>query len=363
MISNIELQRYTRHIILPELGVEGQIKLKNAKVMVVGAGGLGCPVLQYLAAAGVGNIGIVDFDVVSISNLQRQILYSETHIGEKKVLCAAEAIAKINPFVNVQTFDVKLTNKNALGLLSDYDIVVDGTDNFTTRYIINDACYLLKKPLVFGAIFKFEGQVTVFNLTPESPTYRSVYPDAPQPGTVPNCTEIGVIGILPGIIGCIQASEVIKIITGIGQPLDGRIFYYDSLDQSVFIIDIKGGAENTSKIQLNETEFVKFDYNFNCEINSVGEIKSITAIDFNLNYSAYRIIDIRELYEQPKLQMPSVEQMPLSTFNFGSFNRTDQPVIVVCQKGFRSKDLIIELLKLNPTFDLYNLEGGIESLF
>ncbi|NDP21999.1 MAG: molybdopterin-synthase adenylyltransferase MoeB [Paludibacter sp.] len=362
MLSIIEFQRYNRHIVLPELGVEGQIKLKNAKVMVIGAGGLGCPVLQYLAAAGVGNIGIVDFDVVSISNLQRQILYSETQIGKKKALCAAEAIAKINPLVNVQTFDVRITNKNALDLLSDYDIVVDGTDNFTTRYIINDACYLLKKPLVFGAIFKFEGQVTVFNLTPESPTYRSIYPVAPQPGTVPNCSEIGVIGILPGIIGCIQASEVIKVITGIGQPLDGRIFYYDNLDQSVFTIDIRGGSENTSKIQPTENEFFKYDYNFNCEIDSGYEIKSITATDFNLNYTAYRIVDIRELYEQPKLQIPSVEQMPLSTFNVGSFVQTDQPVIVLCQKGIRSKNLIIKLLSLHPTLDVYNLEGGIESL-
>src|ERR1035437_2494874 len=223
-----EKRRYARHIILPEIGLEGQQKLKQAKVLVVGAGGLGCPVLQYLTAAGVGTLGIIDFDTVDESNLQRQVLYSTEDIGKHKAAIAKEKLEKQNPDINLVSHVAHLTSANALEIISQYDIVVDGSDNFATRYLVNDACVILNKVLVFGSIFKFEGQVSVFNYK-GGPTYRCLYPEAPAEGDVPNCAEIGVLGVLPGIVGTLQANEVIKIITGIGDILSGKLLTLDAL--------------------------------------------------------------------------------------------------------------------------------------
>ena len=222
-LSPEENIQYSRHLILNEIGEIGQKKLKASKVLVIGAGGLGCPILQYLTAAGVGTIGIVDFDTVDKTNLQRQILYTHKDIGAFKAEVAANRLAELNPFVNFKIYVEKLTNKNASNLFSSYDIVVDGSDNFPTRYLINDAAVLANKPVVFGSIYKFEGQVTVFNYQ-NGPTYRCLFPNPPQPSTVPNCSEIGVLGVLPGIIGSIQANEVIKIICEIGQVLSGWVY-------------------------------------------------------------------------------------------------------------------------------------------
>src|SRR6202142_3023186 len=227
-LSKDEILRYSRHLIMPEVGMEGQLKLKAAKVALIGTGGLGAPLGMYLAAAGIGRIGLVDFDVVDFTNLQRQVIHGTKDVGKKKLESAAETMLDINPYVQIDRHEVALTSENALEILKDYDIVVDGTDNFPPRYLVNDACVLLKKPNVYGSIFRFEGQATVFAY-PGGPCYRCLYPEPPPPGLVPSCAEGGVLGILPGTIGLIQATETVKLILGIGEPLVGRLLLYDAL--------------------------------------------------------------------------------------------------------------------------------------
>ena len=227
-LSNVEVARYSRHLIMPEVGMEGQLKLKAASVLCIGAGGLGSPVALYLAAAGVGRIGIVDFDVVDYSNLQRQIIHGTPDVGRPKLDSARDRLTAINPEIRVVTHDAALSSANALDLLSGYDIIVDGTDNFPTRYLVNDACVILGKPNVYGSIFRFEGQVSVF-ATKDGPCYRCLYPEPPPPGLVPSCAEGGVLGILPGVIGTIQATEAVKLIIGTGEPLIDRFMIYDAL--------------------------------------------------------------------------------------------------------------------------------------
>src|SRR5271165_6781575 len=227
-LSKDEILRYSRHLIMPEVGMEGQIKLKNAKVLLVGAGGLGAPLGLYLAAAGVGKIGIVDFDVVDFTNLQRQVIHGTKDVGRKKLDSAFDTMRDINPNVQIDRYDVAITSENAFDIISGYDMVVDGTDNFPTRYLINDACVILEKPNVYGSIFRFEGQATVF-ATEDGPCYRCLYPEPPPPGLVPSCAEGGVLGILPGIIGLVQATEAVKLILGVGEPLIGRLMLYDAL--------------------------------------------------------------------------------------------------------------------------------------
>src|ERR1700742_2010484 len=230
-LNNEEVLRYSRHLIMPEVGMEGQQKLKAAKVLCIGAGGLGSPLALYLAAAGVGRLGIVDFDVVDFTNLQRQIIHSTANVGRSKLDSARERIAEINPYVQVDGYDTALSSDNALELFRDYDIVVDGTDNFPTRYLVNDACVLLGKPNVYGSIFRFDGQASVF-YPGRGPCYRCLYPEPPPPGEVPSCAEGGVLGILPGLIGCIQATEAVKLLLGQGEPLIGRLLLYDALQMS-----------------------------------------------------------------------------------------------------------------------------------
>src|ERR1041385_403971 len=227
-LSNEEILRYSRHLIMPEVGMEGQLKLKNAKVLLIGTGGLGAPLGLYLAAAGVGRIGLVDFDVVDFTNLQRQVIHGTSDVGRKKLDSAADRMTEINPYVRIDKHELALSSENALEILKDYDIVVDGTDNFPTRYLVNDACVLLGKPNVYGSIFRFEGQATVFAYQ-GGPCYRCLYPEPPPPGLVPSCAEGGVLGILPGTIGLIQATEAVKLILGIGEPLVGRLLLYDAL--------------------------------------------------------------------------------------------------------------------------------------
>src|SRR6202453_4583412 len=228
VLSNDEILRYSRHLIMPEVGMEGQQKLKAARVLCIGAGGLGSPLALYLAAAGVGTLGIVDFDVVDYTNLQRQIIHSTADVGRKKLDSAADKLKGINPFLNLRTFDTRLSSDNALELFREFDIVADGTDNFPTRYLVNDACVLTGKPNVYGSIFRFEGQASVF-ATKDGPCYRCLYPEPPPPGLVPSCAEGGVLGILPGLVGVIQATEAIKLILGIGEPLIGRLLLVDAL--------------------------------------------------------------------------------------------------------------------------------------
>src|SRR5262249_11767294 len=227
-LSKEEILRYSRHLIMPEVGMEGQLKLKNAKVLLVGTGGLGAPLGMYLAAAGVGKIGLVDYDVVDFTNLHRQVIHGTKDVGRKKLDSASDTISDINPNVTIDRHDVLLNSENAMGICANYDLIIDGTDNFPTRYLVNDVCVLLKKPNVYGSIFRFEGQATVFAY-PGGPCYRCLYPEPPPPGLVPSCAEGGVLGILPGIIGLVQATEAVKLILGVGEPLVGRLVLYDAL--------------------------------------------------------------------------------------------------------------------------------------
>src|ERR1700736_3657968 len=227
-LSNEEILRYSRHLIMPEVGMDGQLKLKAAKVLCIGTGGLGAPLGQYLAAAGVGRICLVDFDAVDLTNLQRQILFSTSDVGRPKIEAAAKRLRGLNPEIQIDAFETRLTSENALDLFTDYDIIVDGTDNFPTRYLVNDACVLLGKPNVYGSIFRFEGQIAIFG-APAGPCYRCLYPEPPPPGLVPSCAEGGVLGVLPGIVGAIQAAEALKLIIGRGEPLIGRLLLFDAL--------------------------------------------------------------------------------------------------------------------------------------
>src|SRR5246500_1919058 len=227
-LTNEEILRYSRHLIMPEVGMEGQLKLKNAKVLLIGTGGLGAPLGLYLAAAGVGKLGLVDFDIVDFTNLQRQVTFGSADVGKAKTEAARARLSNLNPDIEIETFETKLTSENALQLFKDFDVIVDGTDNFPTRYLVNDACILLGKPNVYGSIFRFEGQVTVFGM-PEGPCYRCLYPEPPPPGLVPSCAEGGVLGVLPGIVGSLQAMETIKLILGRGDSLAGRLVLFDAL--------------------------------------------------------------------------------------------------------------------------------------
>ena len=284
MLSKDEQSRYNKQIILPEIKLEGQEKLRSAKVLVIGAGGLGCPVLQYLAAAGVGTLGIVDGDKVEISNLQRQVLYTADNIGQSKAIVAERKLRALNPHINTHTYPVFIDSKNALELMRTYDIIVDGSDNFATRYLINDACIILDKPMVSGAIYKFEGQVSVFNYN-NGPTYRCIFPEPPNADESPNCAEIGVIASLPGIIGTIQANEVIKIITGIGEVLSGKLLVIDTLTMNTHIFHFKLNEANKNIRLLKDTLQ-------NCELPVISiqydELQELMKEDTNI-----QLVDVR----------------------------------------------------------------------
>ena len=349
-----EKYRYSRHLLLKEVGLEGQEKLKQAKVLVIGAGGLGCPVLLYLAAAGVGTIGVIDFDTIDASNLQRQILFSTDDVGRSKAEVAKEKLNANNPFIDVIAYNEELTNENALEIFSAFDIIVDGTDNFSTRYLVNDACIIAHKPLVYGAIHKFEGQVSVFNYQ-EGPTYRCLFPTPPKAESIPSCSEVGVVGVLPGIIGTQQANEVIKIILGIGKVLSGRLMIYNALSSSFMEMKIN----KTFVEVLTKEEFLKFDYQRYCEVSVVLE-KSITLEELAHLSSGVFVVDVREIWEQPQLENKHVLHAPLH--EIGAYVKeipTDKKVYVICQHGVRSK-VAIEYLEKEYNFtNLINIEGGM----
>ncbi len=361
--SKAELERYSRHIIIPEFNIEGQRKLKAAKVLVVGSGGLGSPLLLYLAAAGVGTIGIIDFDVVDDSNLQRQVLYDTDSIGQYKVEAAKERLLGLNPHISIITHNTALTSENALEIIKDYDIVADGTDNFPTRYLVNDACVLLNKPNVYASIYRFEGQVSVFNYTDSAgkkyPHYRDLFPTPPPPELVPNCAEGGVLGVLPGIIGSLQANEVIKVITGIGEPLAGRLFIFDALSFITRTLKIPKNP-NTPKI----TKLI--DYQQFCGIvpeeNKISSIKEITVQDFHqlqTQSADFQLIDVRQPYEYDIVHLNG-ELIPLaSILEYKDKIATDKQVIIHCRSGKRSADAIQQLQENFGLNNLYNLKGGI----
>src|ERR1039457_4216334 len=314
-LSKDEILRYSRHLIMPEVGTEGQLKLKAAKVLLVGTGGLGAPLGLYLAAAGVGRIGLVDFDVVDFTNLQRQVIHGTSDVGRKKLDSAADRMRETNPFVRIDKHEVALSSDNALGILRDYDIVVDGTDNFPTRYLVNDACVLLGKPNVYGSIFRFEGQATVFAYA-GGPCYRCLYPEPPPPGLVPSCAEGGVLGILPGTIGLIQATETVKLILGIGEPLVGRLLLYDALAMRFRQLKLRKNPE-CPVCGEHPTVTKLIDYQQFCGIPQQppaaveGDIDAVEVKARIDRGDSFVLIDVREPHEYQICRIPYAKLIPL----------------------------------------------------
>src|SRR5258708_2903356 len=326
LFSKEELARYNRHIIIPGFGMEAQQKLKAAKVLVIGSGGLGSPVLLYLAAAGVGTIGIVDFDVVDDSNLQRQVLFGVDEIGKPKVEAAKRRLAALNPYIQLNIYNTHLNSQNALDITRDYDVIADGTDNFPTRYLVNDAAVLLGKPNVYASIFQFEGQVSVFNYRDKQgqlgPNYRDLYPTPPPPGLVPSCAEGGVLGVLPGIIGSLQALEVIKVVTGVGETLSGRFYIFDALNFESRTFTIRPREDNPISGK-NPTITALIDYEQFCGMRAVEEaaLKEITAkelYDWQVKGEPFQLIDVREPHEYEIVNI-GAEVIPLATVAANSY--------------------------------------------
>lgn len=355
MLSKEELKRYARHLSLEEVGINGQAKLNSAKVLVIGAGGLGCPLLQYFTAAGVGFIGIVDHDVVDESNLQRQVLYSSGDVGQLKAIVAAEKLKAQNPFISVIPFPIRLDTTNVLELIRGYDIIIDGTDNFPTRYLIGDACVIEDKPLVFGSIYKFEGQVAVFNYQ-NGPSYRCLYPTPPDSGSVPNCSETGVIGILPGVVGTRMATECIKMILGIGDVLSGKLLVMDLLSNNSLIVSVQRYDANFDRTQLES------DYENPCDSSPIEKQEHITAEELHKRLQKdekITILDVREPFETEicsfaKSLLIPMGQIPQRTHEIDPLTTT----IVVCHHGVRSQQ-VIDFLKNKGYSNLINLSGGI----
>ena len=360
LLSAEELKRYSRHITIPEFGRLGQEKLKKAKVLVVGSGGLGSPLLFYLTAAGVGHIGIVDYDLIEESNLQRQILFTLDDLGKSKAKTAAQRLSKLNPHVKFTVHETALTSDNALEIIKGYDIVADGTDNFPTRYLVNDACLLTDKVNVYASIFQFEGQVSVFNYKNEDgtrgPCYRDMFPEPPPPGLVPNCAEGGVLGVLPGIIGSMQASEVIKVITGVGTPLSRRIFLFDAATFSTRILKVNKSPHTKVDKLIDYQQFcgVSDITDTNVKEISVRELKHLQE-----NGEDFQLIDVRQPYEYEIANLKG-ELIPLDDIlKFSDKIKRDGKVIIHCRSGKRSADAIKELETHFRFENLYNLKGGI----
>ncbi|ASY17549.1 adenylyltransferase/sulfurtransferase MoeZ [Candidatus Planktophila versatilis] len=363
-----EVRRYSRHLIIPDVAMAGQQRMMNAKVLCVGAGGLGSPALMYLAAAGIGTLGIVEYDTVDESNLQRQIIHGQSDIGKSKAQSAKEKIAEINPYVNVITHETRLDNSNVMEIFSQYDIIVDGTDNFATRYLVNDACVLLKKPYVWGSIYRFDGQASVF-WTEYGPCYRCLYPEPPPPGMVPSCAEGGVLGVLCATIGSIQTTEAIKVLTGVGEPLIGSLMVYDALDMSFRKIKVRKDP-NCPLCSDNPTQTALLpDYEAFCGVLSdaaqeasagstitVQELKS--KIDAKENYY---LIDVREPSEYEIVKIPTAHLIPKQGFIDGSVLATlpqDRPIILHCKSGVRSAECLA-ILKDAGFSDASHVFGGV----
>ena len=357
-------ERYQRQVILPEFGDEGQQKLISAKILVIGAGGLGCPVLQYLGAAGIGTIGIVDDDVVALNNLHRQVLYSVNDIGLSKAERAKQILQQLNPEIKITAYNERLTTLNALMIIDEFDIVIDGTDNFSTRYMINDACVLLGKPLVYGAISQFEGQVSIFNSRSEGSNeainYRDLFPDPPKDGEVLNCAEAGVLGVLPGIIGTMMANETIKLITGIGEPLINQLLTYNALNNQAFLLNLSSRKETRALLPKNEQEFLKTDYEWLCASPvQQAEIDPATFNDMIAN-GTVDVVDVREPHEMPTVNEFRHIKIPLSQLGDKSSLIRSENVITFCQTGKRSLQAVKILSGIfGEKKKVYSLRGGI----
>ncbi len=373
-LTNEEIKRYSRHLIMPEVGVDGQRRLKAGSVLCVGAGGLGSPAAMYLAAAGVGRIGIVDFDVVDYSNLQRQIIHGTSSIGKTKLQSAKERLADINPHIQIDTYETALSSENALELFAPYDVILDGTDNFPTRYLTNDACVLLGKPNAYGSIFRFEGQASVF-AAKDGPCYRCLYPEPPPPGLVPSCAEGGVLGVLPGVIGVIQATETIKLITGIGEPLIGRFMIYDALRMKFRELKLRKDPD-CPVCGKNPTVTKLIDYEEFCGLRPSVEAEAtaavassqavsqteITAVELKQRMDrgdALVIVDVREPNEYQINRIPGSQLIPLGEIprRYAELDQ-DAELVVHCKMGGRSAKAADYLRTVGFTRVL-NLKGGI----
>jgi sulfur-carrier protein adenylyltransferase/sulfurtransferase len=366
-LSKDEILRYSRHLIMPEVGMEGQLKLKQAKVLLIGTGGLGAPLGLYLAAAGVGRIGLVDFDVVDFTNLQRQVIHGTKDVGKKKLDSAAESMNDINPFVRIDKHEVAITSENAFEVMRDYDIVVDGTDNFPTRYLVNDACVLLGKPNVYGSIFRFEGQATVFAYE-GGPCYRCLYPEPPPPGLVPSCAEGGVLGILPGIIGLIQATETVKLILGTGEPLVGRLMLYDALGMKFRELKLRKNPE-CPICGDHRTIHQLIDYNQFCGVPATppppspgvaeGEIDPVEVKAKIDRHDPFVLIDVREPHEYQIAKIPYAKLIPLGELpkRVSELNSADE-IVAHCKSGMRSAKAV-DFLKQAGFKKVKNMKGGI----
>ncbi|MGQ9806483.1 MAG: molybdopterin-synthase adenylyltransferase MoeB [Chlorobiales bacterium] len=392
VLSNDEIKRYSRHLILPEFGLEGQKKMKNASVLMIGAGGLGSPFAMYLAAAGIGKIGIVDFDVVDYSNLQRQILHRTDAVGKSKAESAKATINALNPFVEVVTYDMPLTSQNALEILKDYDVIVDGTDNFPTRYLVNDACVLLGKPNVYGSIFRFEGQVSVFwansheatnGKLPEGACYRCLYPEPPPPGLVPSCAEGGVLGVLPGVVGTMQAIETIKLITGIGEPMINRLLLFDALKMKFRELKLKKNADCVvCSDHPTITELIDYeafcgmpanDHNSNAELQPKQEKLTVNTNSNEISVQELKarldagekpfILDVRNPNEWEIVRLDGTVLIPLPELpnRLSELKgKEDTEILVHCKMGARSAQAC-EILRQNGFKNVKNVVGGINA--
>nr|WP_315150838.1 HesA/MoeB/ThiF family protein [uncultured Flavobacterium sp.] len=358
--------RYQRQIQLKEIGSVGQNKITQAKVLIIGAGGLGCPALQYLAAAGVGTIGIVDFDVVELSNLQRQILYTVDDIGQSKAITAAKKLEALNPEIKVDTYNFQITNKNALDILENYDLIIDGSDNFATRYLVNDACVLLNKPLIYGAVLRFEGQIGVFNLadkdTNNKTNYRDLFPKAPDLDSAISCNDVGVLGIIPGIIGTMQATEALKIITGVGKPLVNKIISYNALENSFYDFEISLIANQSIDFPKSKAAFLDYNYEWFCNSNLDVETLSVEEFDILRKQEKITIIDVREKGELPFVDEFSFILIPLNDFEKElSKIPTENKIVVFCKSGQRSAKAIKIIKEKRHNCQAFSLKGGIEA--
>ena len=367
--TNEEIRRYGRHLIMPEVTLEGQQKLKAARVIVIGTGGLGAPILAYLAAAGVGQIGVVDFDTVDLSNLHRQIIHKTGNVGKAKTLSAVEMMKEINPTIDIKTYETSLRSDNALELLKDYDIVIDGTDNFPTRYLVNDACALLDKPNVYGSIFRFEGQATVFWAS-QGPCYRCLYPEPPDPGTVPSCAEGGVLGVLPGVVGTIQATEAVKLIIGQGDPLTGRLLLFDALKMKFRELKLRKDPK-CPLCGTTPTVTELIDYDQFCGVGpaqksavfveeiEVEDVKA--ALDAGKIPSEIDLLDIREPFETKIAQIPGSRVISLAEFSKRMHELDSaREIWLYCKDGARSSKAW-KLLHDAGFRKIKNVAGGIDA--
>jgi molybdopterin/thiamine biosynthesis adenylyltransferase/rhodanese-related sulfurtransferase len=362
-LSAEELQRYSRHLMMPEVTAEGQRRLKAARILCIGAGGLGSPAALYLAAAGVGTIGIVDFDEVDLSNLQRQILHGTKDIGRSKLESARDRLRDINPEIEIELHECRFSSENASQLVTQYDLVVDGSDNFPTRYLSSDVCVFARKPNVYGSVFRFEGQTTVFAPHLGGPCYRCLFPEPPPPDSVPNCAQAGVLGVLPGIIGMLQAIETIKLIMGIGEPLVGRLLHFDALKVKFRELNLRRDPA-CPVCGENPTIFSPIDYEQFCGARDEAAIPAMSAHELKRKMDArepFELIDVREAFEYEIARIDGAKLIPLGEIA----ERADElprewPIVVHCHSGQRSAQAV-RLLQQRGFANVYNLEGGIDA--